>query len=115
MKKANSQTLSLEIRDDATKRPTFPPFQPHWTASLPPTATPTPASAETIEYVVETGHESRVQIMSHVAETERATVKARSSRPAFLLKTEREMMPFLMVPATLAPTRTALEFNGVSD
>jgi hypothetical protein len=27
----------------------FPPFQPHWTASTPPTATPTPARAETIE------------------------------------------------------------------
>jgi hypothetical protein len=51
-------------------------FHPHWTASTPPTATPAPASAETIEYVVETGSEYRVAIMSHEAETMRAQVKA---------------------------------------
>jgi hypothetical protein len=51
-------------------------FHPHWTASAPPTATPAPASAETIEYVVETGREYRVAIMSHEAETMRAQVKA---------------------------------------
>jgi hypothetical protein len=45
--------------------------------------------------------------MSHEAETVRATVKARSWTPALPSKDESEMMPFLMVEATRAPTRTA--------
>lgn len=57
--------------------------------------------------MVETGHDSRVQIMSQVAETTRAQVKASISTPALPLKSEREIMPFLMVEATRAPTRTA--------
>ena len=53
-------------------------FHPHWTASAPPTATPAPARAETIEYVVETGSENLVATISHEAETMSAQVKASS-------------------------------------
>jgi hypothetical protein len=57
--------------------------------------------------VVETGQDLEVASMSHEAEAVRAHVKARSWTPALPLKTVREMIPFLMVPATLEPTRTA--------
>merc|ERR1712093_896033 len=85
----------------------LPPFQPQLTESAPPTATPTPATAETIEQVVETGHDMRVQIMSHEALTTRAQVKARSCTPALPSKMSELMMPFLIVSAVRAPTATA--------
>jgi hypothetical protein len=45
--------------------------------------------------------------MSQVAEATRAQVKASMATPALPSKTSREMMLFLIVPATLAPTSTA--------
>lgn len=48
-----------------------------------------------------------VQTMSQEAEAVIAQVKASISTPAFPWKVDSEMIPFLMVPDTLAPTRTA--------
>lgn len=84
----------------------FPLFQPQFTAPGPSSATPTPAKAETIEYVVDTGHPFLVAIMSQIAEAVSAQTKARSSTPALFLNVDNEMIPFFMVPATLEPART---------
>ena len=47
----------------------FPLFHPQLTLRDPPSATPTPATAETIEYVVETGQLIRVAVVSQRDET----------------------------------------------
>ena len=57
--------------------------------------------------MVDTGQDLCVQIMSHVAEATRAQVKASIATPALSLKASIEMIPFLIVPETFAPTRTA--------
>lgn len=56
---------------------------------------------------METGQPKRVAMVSQRDETKMALTKARSWRPALLLKMVRGMIPFLMVPETRAPTRTA--------
>lgn len=52
-------------------------------------------------------NKQRVAIMSQTDETQIAHVKAKSCTPALSWKTERGMMPFLIVSATRAPTNTA--------
>lgn len=46
-------------------------------------------------------------IINQVAEAARAQVIANICIPALLLKADNEMIPFLIVPATLAPASTA--------
>ena len=45
----------------------LPAFHPHLGAFHPPTAIPTPMMEETMEYVVETGQESRVAIVNQAS------------------------------------------------
>ena len=75
-------------------------FHPHWTEFQPFNAIPHPAREQMIEYVVETGHEFRVAIMSQVAEAVIAHVKVKSWTPTLPSNAESEIMPFLMVPVT---------------
>ena len=74
--------LPISIPAKIAARP-FPLFQPQFTAFLPPSATPTPARAETILYVVETGHDLLVAIINQILDAVSAHTNARSSIPAF--------------------------------
>ena len=104
----------------------------HAGARMPPTAIPTPVTAETIEYVVETGlqqnfesacssklgteatvahHDMRVASINQEAEQTIATVNASRPTPGSLRKMARGTMPFLMVPDTRAPAQNVSYFS----
>lgn len=68
---------------------------------------PTPATAETIEYVVETGNWSLVAMVNQTDEQKMALTKLRSCRPASSWKMDDGTIEFLMVLDVRAPTRTA--------
>ena len=105
------QAIAGAIPHEAAIWLTDPSFQPQltWISA----AMPTPTSAPTIDWVVETGNPSLVQMVNQVAEPISATTIAMMRTPGLFSKGSMEKMPWRIVlvtpwPRAMAPTNSVM-------
>src|SRR5210317_1440732 len=94
---------------------TICPILPQWTEPIPAATMPKPATAPTMEWVVETGMPVQVAKLSQIAADNRAAdipmtrraAGSPSSMPGIEARAEGSTIPLRIVSVTWEPTRTA--------
>ena len=109
------KAISPPAKGEINQLATICPILPQWTEPIPAATMPNPATAPTIEWVVETGIPVQVAKLSQIAADNKAAdipitrsaAGSPSSKPCIDTRAEGSTIPLRMVSVTWEPTKTA--------